>query len=252
MEEFENRPLPPDLEASLPPDLSQTFETVRSGLRKSSELYINLCTLMERLAKRNTGLSLDLSRFSGALRSLTDVTEATYAVDTNDIPLHNTGLQAVAAHMDTSRTLLDDEAQAWDGGVLEDLKRQRDTLVSMRELFDRYERLSDTIPALERRITANERKAMALRSRGEQAKPGEAERVEDSVVRDREEIRRQRERKVLVKECIRDELVFFQGSQYHVSRLLQDWAGERVKYSELQAECWRGLTSEVEAMPLGE
>lgn len=55
----------------------------------------------------------------------------------------------------------------------------------------------------------------------------------------------------MIKECIRDELLYFQSSQYHVSRLHQDWAQERVKYAELQADCWRGWSEEVENMPVG-
>lgn len=57
---------------------------------------------------------------------------------------------------------------------------------------------------------------------------------------------------MFIKECIRDELLFFQQSQYHISRLHQDWSQERVKYAELQADNWRGLSEEVEGMPLGE
>jgi len=57
---------------------------------------------------------------------------------------------------------------------------------------------------------------------------------------------------VFIKECIRDELLFFQESQYHVGRLSQDWAQERVKYSELQADNWKQLQEELESMPVGE
>lgn len=62
----------------------------------------------------------------------------------------------------------------------------------------------------------------------------------------------QHARGVFIKECLRDELNLFQRSQYHVSRLHQDWSQERVKYAELQADNWRGLAEEVEGMPLGE
>ncbi len=34
----------------------------------------------------------------------------------------------------------------------------------------------------------------------------------------------QHNRSVFVKECIRDELIYFQSTQYHVSRWNQDWA----------------------------
>jgi sorting nexin-8 len=51
---------------------------------------------------------------------------------------------------------------------------------------------------------------------------------------------------------VRDEVVFFQSMIWRVSRTHQDWAQERVKYAELQADCWRALVDGVEGMPLGD
>ena len=62
----------------------------------------------------------------------------------------------------------------------------------------------------------------------------------------------QHARGVFIQECIRDELLTFQASQYHVSRLHQDWSQERVKYAELQADNWRALADQTEHMPLGD
>lgn len=182
-DKFAGRVLPPDLEDSLPPNLTDTFETVRSGVKRSAEIYINLCTLLERLAKRNEGLAADHLRFSLALQSLTEVTKDTYAVDTDDIPLLNEGIKATARHLSASQSLLEDEAKAWDGGMLEDLKRQRDCLVSVRDMFDRRDRYArNNIPQLERRIESNERKLQDLRARpARTSKPGEAEKVEEAI-----------------------------------------------------------------------
>ncbi len=69
---------------------------------------------------------------------------------------------------------------------------------------------------------------------------------------DKESIVQQHNRSVFVKECIRDELLTFQTTQYHVSRWNQDWAGERVKYAEMLADNWRRLLDQLEGMPLGE
>jgi len=57
---------------------------------------------------------------------------------------------------------------------------------------------------------------------------------------------------VFVKECLRDELIHFQHTQYNVSRWNQDWAQERVKYSEMLADNWRRLLDDLEGMPLGD
>ncbi|KAJ5760308.1 hypothetical protein N7520_007464 [Penicillium odoratum] len=253
-DEFTDRVLAPDLEDSLPADLNDTFDTVRSGVQRSAEIYINLCTLLERLAKRNDGLAADHLRFSLALQSLTEVTKDTYAVDTNDIPSLNVGITATARHLTTSQSLLEDEARAWSEGVLEDLKRQRDCLVSVRDMFERRDRYArNNIPQLERRIETNERKLQDLRARPSgTVKPGESEKVEESIFKDKESIVQQHARGVFIKECLRDELVHFQQSQYHISRLHQDWSQERVKYAELQADNWRRLSDAVEGMPIGE
>jgi len=187
------------------------------------------------------------------LKSLTEAVKAAYAVDTSDVPLLNEGIRATARHLSVSQNLLEDEARAWNDGVLEDMKRQRDSFVSMRDLFDRRDRYArDSIPQLERRIESNERKLQDLRTRPQGAKPGEIEKVEEAIMRDKASIVQQHARGVFIKECIRDELIFFQHSQYHISRLHQDWSLERVKYTELQADNWRALSEEVERMPTGD
>lgn len=184
-EEFVGKTLPPTLEDSLPANLQDMFDTVRSGVRRSAEIYINLCNLIERLAKRNEGIAAEQLRISLALQSLAETSADTYAVDTNDVPLLNEGIHATAKHLTTGQGLLEDEARGWDEGVLEDLKRQRDCLVSVRDMFDRRDRYDrDSIPQLERRIQSNENKLAGIRSRPEhQQKPGEAEKVEDAILR---------------------------------------------------------------------
>ncbi|GAB1321065.1 Sorting nexin mvp1 [Madurella fahalii] len=253
-DEFTGRPLPPGLEDSLPPTLEELFSRTRAGVRRSAELYITICNIMDRLVKRSEGVAADHARIALSLMSLTEASADTYATDTNDVPLLNDGLQAMSRHLRTSQSLMEDEARGWDEGVLEDLKRQRDALVSLRDLFDRRERLDkDNIPHLERRIAANETKLTALRAKPEgMVKPGEIEKVVEAIIKDKESIVNQHNRSVFVKECLRDELIYFQRTQYNVSRWNQDWAQERVKYSEMLAENWRRLLDDLEGMPLGD
>lgn len=72
------------------------------------------------------------------------------------------------------------------------------------------------------------------------------------TMQDKESIVNQHNRSIFVKECLRDELIYFQQTQYHVSRWNQDWAQERVKYSEMLADNWRRLLDELDGMPLGD
>ncbi|KAI8960160.1 hypothetical protein F5Y11DRAFT_330694 [Daldinia sp. FL1419] len=252
VDEFTGRPLPPGLEESLPSSLEELFERTKQGVKRSAELYISTCNIMDRLVKRSEGVAADHGRLAVSLTSLTEASSDTYATDTNDVPLLNDGLVAMSRHLQTTQSLMEDESKAWDAGVLEDLKRQRDALVSVRDLFDRRERLDkDNIPHLERRIQSNETKLAGLRSRPE-VKPGEIEKVVEAIIKDKESIVNQHNRSIFVKECLRDELIYFQQTQFHVSRWNQDWAQERVKYSEMLADNWRRLLDELEGMPLGD
>ncbi|KAL6894814.1 hypothetical protein GGI43DRAFT_424674 [Trichoderma evansii] len=253
-DEFTDRVLPPGLEDSLPPTLEDLFTRTGNGVRRSSELYITSCNIMDRLVKRTEGVAADHARVAMSLISLTEASADTYATDTSEVPLLNDGLTAMSRHLRTCQSLLEDESRGWDEGVLEDLKRQRDALVSLRELFDRRERLDkDNIPYLERRIQANETKLANLRSKPEGlVKPGDIERVAEAIIKDKESIVQQHNRSIFVKECLRDELITFQSTQYHVSRWNQDWAGERVKYAEMLADNWRRLLDSLEGMPLGD
>lgn len=144
-----------------------------------------MCNLTDRLSKRSEGLAADHLRLSLSLQSLTDASQDTYATDPSDVPQINGGLRATAKHLSNSQTLLEDEARAWDQGVLEDLKRQRDSLVSMRDLFDRRDRYDkDNIPALEKRIQSNETKLVALRAKPEGlVKPGEVEKATEAIIK---------------------------------------------------------------------
>ncbi|UKZ64129.1 uncharacterized protein TrAtP1_005347 [Trichoderma atroviride] len=253
-DEFSDRVLPPDLEDSLPPTLEDLFTRTSNGVRRSSELYITSCNIMDRLVKRTEGVAADHARVAMSLISLTEASADTYATDTSEVALLNDGLTAMSRHLSNCQTLLEDESRGWEEGVLEDLKRQRDALVSLRELFERRERLDkDNIPYLEKRIQANEAKLDNLRSKSEGlVKPGEIEKVAEAIIKDKESIVQQHSRSIFVKECLRDELITFQSTQYHVSKWNQDWAGERVKYAEMLADNWRRLLDALEGMPLGD
>lgn len=188
-DEFSGRSLPDGLEDSLPPQqLEELFLRTRSGVRRSAELYIQICIVMDRLVKRVEGVAADHGRVAMSLQSLSEVSADTYATDNDEVPRLNDGLLTMGKHLRTAQALMEDESKGWDAGVLEDLKRQRDALVAMRDMFERKERLDrDNIPQLERRIQNNETKLSNLRAKQEGlVKPGEIEKVVESIIKVRQ------------------------------------------------------------------
>ncbi len=72
------------------------------------------------------------------------------------------------------------------------------------------------------------------------------------IKQDKEFIVQQHAKSVLAKECVRDELRYFVSTQHHVIGWNKDWAGERVKYSELQQNNWEDLHKKLDNVTMSE
>ncbi|KAK9321055.1 hypothetical protein V1517DRAFT_185317 [Lipomyces orientalis] len=248
-DEFTGRSLPDGLIESWNAAEAERWEEVKTGVKMEAELYTHLCLLIDRMEKRQESVASDHQRFATSLNTLQDVTQKTYSVDTNDLSLVNDGIKNVSKYLNNAKDLLEDESRGWEIGVLEDFKRHRDTLISIKELFDRQEKLDvNTIPYLERRISNNETRLAGMRDKPD-FKQSDIDRIQISIQRDRESIKEQHARTWLIKECMRDELAYFQQTKYRVAKLFQDYAQERLKYAELFAENWRVLSNEISEVP---
>jgi sorting nexin-8 len=178
-------------------------------------------------------------------------------------PAIDSGLRSVSQGLDLVSGILGDEARSWDEGILEDLKRQRDVLVGMKEMFERRDRLAgDNVPGLEKRITSNEEKIRSFRERPDaELKVEQIIKLEEQIknvclpsvasvlTKDQLIIKQSLNRRVFIRECLMQELSYFHASHVFVGRIYQDWSTDLVKYTELVLEGWKNMKNDVERMP---
>lgn len=181
MEEFTERELPPDLESRIPPELEDQLDRVRQTLTPAINIYVYIirsvvcncsrqCHILDRLRHRIRLASIDYGRYANFLTQLSEDTDLCPVRSCSDCPSIDSGLRNVACGLDLVSGVLSDESRAWDEGIQEDLKRQRDVLVAMKETFDRRDRLAgDNVPSLEKRITNNELKIQTIRGKPDAA-----------------------------------------------------------------------------------
>lgn len=228
------------------------WREVRTSTEVSLETLTQICVLADRVAKRNQAMAADYGKLSEALTAFNESIPLVYTKDSGEIPTISRGVQTVSKHLSTASSLGRDEAQAMDIGFLEDVKLLRDTVASVLELFQRYERFGgDNVPQLEARIEASEQKLKAYRLRTD-VKASEIDKISKSIAADKRSIAFQRNRTWLIRETIHDELQLHQRSQYLISRLLRDWSQDNLKYAELQSENWSSMNSDVYDLPLPE
>ncbi|CAG8787614.1 769_t:CDS:2, partial [Racocetra persica] len=195
---------------------------VVTKLDDTVEHYRNMCNIMERISRRQEGIAIDYMRYHLALNSLIEKEKGCYIEDCYNCSQVVQGLEHVSKHFQTTSTIMENTSASTLESVLENLKRQRDLLVSFRETFERKERLSvDTIDSISTRIRSNETRLTSLPS-GDQ----EAEKLKASIQKDKEDIEHQRMRKTF------------------------SFVNDQIKYSQQLYENWKSLNSKVYEMPI--
>jgi len=141
------------------------------------------CHLLDRLRHRIRLTAVDYARYANFLTQLSEDTDLCPVNSCGDCPSIDNGLRSVAKGLDLVSEVLGDESRAWDEGILEDLKRQRDVLVGLKDMFDRRDRLAgDNIPSLEKRISNSEVKIQTIRGKPDAAaKADQITKLEDQI-----------------------------------------------------------------------
>lgn len=249
-EEFDDRYLSPDLEGSLPQGIDEWMNKTLQGLAGAVESFGKLTSLQERLIKRQEATSTDLLRFSLCVNTFCEQEHNSYEVlGKENGPGIINGMRAVSKHHSDTQRLMEGECRRAEDDVLEDLKRHRDTLNAMTELFVRHARYSgDNIPVLEKRIASSQNKLSALRAKPD-SKDADKVKLQTSIDSDKATILKLENRKVFMRECVWHELQYFSAQQVHISKLINDMATLRLEYAKKHVEVAAAFAGDVEGMP---
>jgi hypothetical protein len=121
-----------ELDDMIPGNLDEQLTKARKRVTAGINHYINLCFIMERMIRRMHGQATDFSRYSIALNSLAEAELRYHAGECRNCQHVVKGYENVAKHMQSESSLLEDQVASSTDGVLENLKRFRDLLVSFR------------------------------------------------------------------------------------------------------------------------
>ncbi|KAG5518601.1 hypothetical protein PMAC_002997 [Pneumocystis sp. 'macacae'] len=250
-DEFRDKVIDDDLVSNFPSDFDEIIMNIKKTINLQIDNYIQLCLIMERLLKYQQESATDMMLFALCLNVLSEKNKFVFTNGiVNDFISHiNQGMSVVSKHFLTTQEFLEEEAKVLNEGILEDLKCQRDNLIAIKNMFDRKDKLDvDNISFLEKRIDTNLDKLTSLDMKTD-LNSLDKEKIEKSIMKDKELIANQRSRHFFINKCILTEIIYFQISQIYIGKLYRDYAQERIKYSELLAENWRSMEIQIASMP---
>ncbi|RCH96953.1 Sorting nexin mvp1 [Rhizopus stolonifer] len=248
-EEFKRKQHPiRELDSMTPTNLEEQLQKARKRVTAGINHYVNLCLIMERMIRRMHGQATDFSRYSIALNSLAEAELRYHAGECRNCQYVVKGYETVAKHMQTESSLLEDQVGNATDGVLENLKRFRDLLVSFRDLDERRARLSvNQTDVISKRIQANRSKIH--QNKGVPGLEAEVQKLEESVRADEKELSLQQDREVFIQFCLWSELIYLHKQQAFVSSLYQNFTQSTIHFSKLRADNWQDLEEPAFNMP---
>ncbi|CEP17235.1 hypothetical protein [Parasitella parasitica] len=237
-----------DLDDMTPMNLDEQLQKARKRVSAAIHHYVNLCYIMERMIRRMHGQASDFSRYSIALNSLAEAELRYHAGECRNCQHVVKGYETVAKHMQAESSILEDQVGNATDGVLENLKRFRDLLVSFRDLDERRAKLSvNQTEAISKRIAANRNKVH--QNKGVPGLEVEVEKLEESIRADELELSSQQDREIFIKFCMWSELIYLHKQQAFVSLLYQSFVQDSIQFSNLRATNWQDLEEPAFEMP---
>lgn len=169
-----------ELDDTVPTNLDEHLIKARKRVTAGINHYVNLCFIMERMIRRMHGQASDFSRYSIALNSLAEAELRYHAGECRNCQHVVKGYENVAKHMQSESNLLEDQVGSASDGVLEDLKRFRDLLVSFRDLDERRGRLSvNQTDVITKRLATNRSKLH--QNKGVPGLESDVEKLEEAI-----------------------------------------------------------------------
>ncbi|OAQ30072.1 hypothetical protein K457DRAFT_1831794 [Linnemannia elongata AG-77] len=283
-DEFTTRlPIASSLSKQIPMTLDLEVEAVKRRLPASIEYYRTMVATLDRIQKRSEASAADYTRFSLAVGALADCEKQCHIDDCYNCGQLSQAYGKIGTHFSQASTLMEVQARAAQQGMVESLKRHRDLLISVRELFQRRDRIREGNMAemLKKRIASNEAKLKTLRTSATNAAGGSGgggaavgngegggggvtgsnsasiglydekiEKITNNINSDRAELEIQGQRAVLLQHTLWMEITYYHKSHSLIAGMYQTYVHEQMKSSQSLFDNWKSLSPVVHDMPM--
>ncbi|KAF8315365.1 hypothetical protein DL93DRAFT_2166737 [Clavulina sp. PMI_390] len=255
-EEASHKKVGSNEEMSIPRDLEDRFSLVREKLPALIEQWTKICTMAERILKRNEANSdqSDLSRLTMTLNALGENHPRYLHSEQDDLHAGvQRGIQTASRRFTILADSLERRARASVLTSLEALKSQRDLYIATRDLFARHDRLSgDAVDRLKKRIATNSTRLETIKRDRKDGWEIEADKLLSSMEVDQGAIAAALARRVFIRYAMWHELrvVLYNRENTLIAVALQEFARLELAYTESVTSTWGVLVDELSTIAL--
>ncbi|PWN51108.1 hypothetical protein IE53DRAFT_386551 [Violaceomyces palustris] len=227
---------------SIPEDLDAKLLQQRKAVPELVERWSGIVALFERMVKRNDAAAADYSRLNFSLLSLVESSSKRWRPESDRRMVTEEVLGRLAECSQEHADLISARASAASITTLENLKYQRDLILSFRDLLIRLDRLlPDNVDGLKRRIELSTKRATTVRREERPNWEAEYEKLIASIGADTSQVEKLTNRRVHAKKCCWDEMVWFFWRYREVESVCKAWVKSQASESLEVSRKWEVL-----------
>ncbi|SCU87476.1 LAME_0D10220g1_1 [Lachancea meyersii CBS 8951] len=231
-------------------ELADRWNEADSSIDTLLDLWAKITILVERYEKRMKFISQDRALLASMLDDFAKNTPRIYSSETSTT-VHeiNDHLGMVSKHLNSCNNLTLFESQEMSKELSPRFRTFIDIVLALKGLFERYKIMAgNNVPQLQRRIELSTERMELMKDKPD-LRGAEYDKVKQSIQRDRRSIAQQMNKSWLVRECILEEYVHFQETQFLITDNFQRWAKLNMNYMELNSNEWEKLLDSIQSMP---
>lgn len=249
-DELSGKELSPNFKKIWRKEFSEHWNAADSSIEHSINIWTRIGIMIERYEKRLKQIAQERSMLSSFISDLTEVTPKLYPIEHSDSILDiNNHFSIINNHLNTMVEISHQETSEYSRLLVPKFKKFVDILISLKELFERYRIVGgNNIAQLYRHVESNAAKLETMKGNPD-TRGAEYDRIRVTISRDKRSIIEQSNKAWLIRECILEEFVIFQETQYLISTSFQEWAKINSNHSGLNMNEWEKLMDQLVDMP---
>ncbi|SCU91190.1 LAFA_0F02344g1_1 [Lachancea sp. 'fantastica'] len=232
-------------------EMAERWNEADASIDTLLDLWAKITILIERYEKRMKFISQDRILLASMIDDFAGNTTRLFSSDTSSTVLEiNDHLNVVSKHLGACNKIALSESEEMKQELSPRFRTFIDILLALKGLFERYKIMAgNTVPQLQRRIELSTERLDQMKDKPD-LKGAEYDKVKQSIQRDRRSIAQQMNKSWLIRECILEEYVYFQETQFLITDNFQRWAKLNMNYMELNSNEWEKLLNSIESMPV--
>lgn len=249
--EFAGERITRDFMASWNKQLPAQWAKIEELLAPLQDTWSKTVALVERHERRQQQVASESTRLALIVDTLGEQTATMYMAGTYDLDIGdiNDTLGHMGALLRKQAAQLQQEAAEVGADHLEQFRAYLDYLVALVGMFERYRRLGgNTVAAVSKQISHTEERLAAVNANPD-AKGLEVDRLRSTLQELKHDMFEQVNREWLIRQCVLNEVVMFQETQYVMGRAFADWVATRARHGRALADEWQEVAGAMQRMP---